>query len=116
VWVIVTFITKPEPEKVLLKFYRDVRPDVAGWKPLARLAPDVPQTHDLARNLFSWVLGCAMVYMTLFGLGYVIFGAVVKGVVLLVLAGICAWILNANLARSGWEAEKPDMAPMPLHH
>ena len=111
VWVIVTFITKPEPEKVLLKFYRDVRPDVAGWKPLARLAPDVPQTHDLARNLFSWVLGCAMVYMTLFGLGYVIFGAVVKGVVLLVLAGICAWILNANLARSGWEKKNQTWRP-----
>ena len=116
VWVIVTFITKPEPEQVLLKFYRDVRPDVAGWKPLARLAPEVPQTHDLALNLLSWVLGCAMVYMTLFGLGYVVFGAIVKGIVLLVLAGLCAWVLNINLARSGWEAEKSDIASLPVHH
>src|SRR5690348_12463171 len=30
VWVIVTFLTKPEPDAVLLKFYKDVRPHVTG--------------------------------------------------------------------------------------
>ncbi len=39
VWIVVTFLTKPEPEAVLLKFYRSVRPHVAGWKPVAQLAP-----------------------------------------------------------------------------
>ena len=32
-----------EPQEVLLKFYRDVRPHVTGWKPIARLAPEIPQ-------------------------------------------------------------------------
>src|SRR5947209_12630014 len=41
VWVLVTFLTKPEPERVLTSFYRTVRPDARGWKPIARLAPEV---------------------------------------------------------------------------
>ncbi len=42
---------------MLVKFYRSVRPHVSGWQPVARLAPEVPQTRDLGRNLLSWVLG-----------------------------------------------------------
>src|SRR4051794_16826920 len=68
VWLVVTYSTKAEPEDVLLKFYRGVRPQITGWHPIARLAPEVPATRDLASNLLSWVLGCLMVYMALFGL------------------------------------------------
>ncbi len=46
----------------------------AGWKPIAQLAPDVPPTRDLGRNLGAWLLGCAMVYATLFGIGKLCFG------------------------------------------
>src|SRR5690242_19221245 len=69
VWIVVTFLTKPEREEVLVKFYRQVRPHVAGWQPVARLVQDVPQTRDLGRNLLSWALGCGMVYLALFGSG-----------------------------------------------
>ena len=31
VWVTVTLLTSPEPEQVLTRFYRNVRPDVRGW-------------------------------------------------------------------------------------
>ncbi len=54
-WIIVTFVTKPEPDDVLVKFYRHVRPHAAGWRRVAALAPDVPETRDLGRNLFR---GC----------------------------------------------------------
>ena len=67
VWVVVTYLTSPEPDALLVKFYRQVRPHVTGWAPMARLAPDVPPTRDLGRNLLSWVLGCAMVYSALEG-------------------------------------------------
>src|SRR5262249_41170711 len=71
-WVLATFLTKPEPQDVLLNFYRKVRPHVAGWQPIARLAPEVPPTRDLGNNLLCWVLGCATVYFALFGLGSLI--------------------------------------------
>ena len=31
-----------------MSFYRKVRPHITGWKPIAALAPEIPQTHDLA--------------------------------------------------------------------
>jgi Na+/proline symporter len=105
VWLIVTYSTKPEPEQVLLKFYRDVRPHVSGWKPVAQLAPEIPPTRDLGRNLLSWALGCAMVYLALFGLGRVLLGPMWQGLLLLVLAAACAFALYANIIRSGWGSE-----------
>src|SRR6266513_2932305 len=105
VWLIVTYATKPEPEPVLLKFYRDVRPQISGWKPIAQLAPEIPPTRDLGRNLLSWVLGCAMVYLALFGLGHVLLGPMWQGLLLLVLAAACAFALYTNIIRSGWGGE-----------
>jgi Na+/proline symporter len=102
VWLIVTFATKPEPEPVLTSFYRAVRPHVAGWLPVARLAPEIPPTRDLGRNLVSWVLGCAMVYLALFGMGHVLIGPMGEGLLLLSGSGLCAVALYANLARQGW--------------
>src|SRR3954451_9599164 len=98
VWVIVTFLTKPEPQEVLLKFYREVRPHVTGWKPIAQLTPEITPTRDLGRNLLSWVLGCAMVYCALFGLGKVILHEPGLGAILLVLAAACAFALNVNMS------------------
>jgi Na+/proline symporter len=102
VWLIVTFATKPEPEGLLLQFYKSVRPQSTGWKRIAHLAPDVPQTRDLGRNLLCWVLGCAMVYLALFGLGQVLLGPMVRGLVLLLMSAICAGALYSNLSRSDW--------------
>jgi hypothetical protein len=121
VWLIATYATKAEPESVLLKFYRDVRPDVTGWKPVAAKAGDIPATHDIGRNLLSWVLGCAMVYLALFGMGWILFGAYGKGTAALVVSAICALALYANLARSGWEeqipvAARPGQASIPGGH
>ena len=106
VWIVVTFLTKPESEEVLLKFYRKVRPHVAGWGPVAQLARDVPQTRDLGRNLLSWALGCGMVYLALFGSGKMLLGKIGFGFVLLVLAAICAALLSRLMPRAHqWSAD-----------
>ena len=104
VWFAVTYLTKPEPQEVLIKFYRSVRPQITGWKPVAVLAPEVPETRVLGRNLLSWVLGCFMVYMALFGLGHVLLGPFWEGIALLTASAICAGALYSNISRS-WGAE-----------
>jgi len=117
VWVLVTFVTKPEPQQTLLDFYRKTRPDVRGWKAIAQIAPDVQPTRDLGRNLVAWVLGCAMVYLALFGLGRALIGPVWKGIVLLIASGICAAALYVNILKTGWGAAEVHEGPVaaPLH-
>ncbi len=103
-WLVVTYMTNAEPAAVLLKFYRSVRPQITGWQPVASLAPEVPPTRDLGSNLLSWVLGCLMVYLALFGLGHVLIGPLWEGVGLLAISAICAGALYSNISRS-WGAE-----------
>jgi SSS family solute:Na+ symporter len=104
-WVAVTFATSPESDGVLVKFYRHVRPHAAGWRRIARIASDVPQTRDLGANLFSWLLGCVMVYATLFGIGELCFGRYAIGAALCAVAVISAALLYGRIARMAPEPE-----------
>jgi solute:Na+ symporter, SSS family len=96
-WIIVTMSTSAEPDSVLISFYRKARPHVAGWKRVAALAPDVPQTRDLGRNLWCWVLGCVMVYCALFGVGKLLLERWATGIVLVFVATVSAWLMSREL-------------------
>jgi solute:Na+ symporter, SSS family len=100
VWVLVTLLTRPEPDSVLVSFYRKVHPQATGWRPVAALAPEVGETHDLARNLWCWILGCVIVYSTLFGVGKILLRHWELGTLLLALMAVCAWQLSRELSRS----------------
>jgi Na+/proline symporter len=105
-WIAVTYLTKPEPERVLVAFYRKTRPDVRGWQPIARLTPDITANRDLGRNLIAWLLGCAMVYLALFGLGKLILNQAALGIGLLVASVVCGFVLYKEQSRRGWGAEQ----------
>jgi Na+/proline symporter len=104
IWVAATFLTSPEPETVLISFYRRVRPSSSFWGPIARLASDVPAQRDAARNLLDWVCGCLLVYMALFGVGKIIFGQWLLGAGLLILASLAGSVVYWDLNRRGWKA------------
>jgi len=106
VWVLVTLLTRPEPEAVLVRFYTKVRPDVRGWKPVAHLASEVPANRDLGRNLLAWILGCAMVYLALFGVGKFLMLERALGAALMLGAVICGMLLYWEQSRRGWGAEE----------
>lgn len=104
-WLLVTLLTRPENDEVLLRFYRAVRPDARGWRRVANLAPAVTARRDIGPNLVAWVLGCAMVYLALFGTGKLLLGEPGLGAALLALAGLAAALLYQRLARMGWHEE-----------
>jgi len=100
VWIAVTLLTKPESNKVLLDFYRQVRPQITGWRPIAAQAPEIPQTEDLGRNLKCWALGTVMTYCALFGIGKLLFQHSLSGTLLVLVGGVSAWKLSRELSRS----------------
>jgi len=99
IWVAVTLLTPAEPADVLLRFYRKVRPHAAGWRHIAALAPELPETRDLGKNLLAWALGCAMVYAALFGIGECFLGQTVTGIGLLAMSTICGALLYRDISQ-----------------
>jgi Na+/proline symporter len=100
VWVTVTLLTKPEPQEVLTRFYRNVRPDVRGWQRIADLEPSVPRNRDLGQNLWAWALGCAMVYLCLFGTGKILLHQSGTGAILLFFSAMCSGMLYRGVIRN----------------
>ncbi len=103
VWLATTFLTAPEDKSVLLAFYRRVRPNAALWGPIAREATDVTPRHDGVWNLLDWFAGCVMIYMTLFGVGKIIFGQAGVGIGFLAVAAVAGGTLYWDLNRRGWK-------------
>jgi solute:Na+ symporter, SSS family len=107
VWILVTFATAPEPNGILIAFYRKVRPDVTGWEPIAALAPEIVRTRDIGRNLWCWILGTVMVYAALFGVGKLLLRHYGLGVVLVIVSAFAAWQMTRELARTWVSSDIP---------
>jgi hypothetical protein len=104
VWVSTTFLTAPETKETLLGFYRRVRPSTFGWGPVARLAPEVKTSGDLAWNLLDWLCGCALVYGALFGIGKIILKEYGSGLLFIAIALAAGGVIIRDLSRRGWSS------------
>ena len=102
VWLAATYLTAPEPMPKLIAFYRRVRPSGPGWRHVARLAPDVPPSRDLAWNLIDWLCGCVLIYGALFGAGKLILKETAMGLVFAVAAFAAGAVIYWDLSRRGW--------------
>ncbi len=97
VWLTVTYMTKPESDAVLERFYRRVRPGGPGWARVSEKAgfgrESIPGG---ALAWTNWIAGIVAVYSSLFGIGRLIFGDLVQGLGMLVLAVVAfAWIARS---------------------
>jgi len=104
VWLAVTFATRPEPNDVLVAFYRRSKPSGPGWGPVAKLAPDVHPARDGWSNLACWAGGCMLIYGVLFGVGKLLLGEPAAGAALLGMGIVGMWIIYSDLSRRGWRA------------
>ncbi len=86
-WLLVTFLTAPEKDEVLLAFYRKVRPAAYGWNKLLKRYPgEVAEPGRLPMEIGLMLIASIMVYATLFASGYWIYGNVVPAVITTVIA------------------------------
>jgi Na+/proline symporter len=102
VWILVTYMTAPVPEATLKEFYRRVHPGGIGWRPVARLLPDVQGDAGFAGLFRDWLAGIVLVYAMLFGIGKLIFGEVALGLVLIAVGLGAAWLISHDLTRRGF--------------
>ncbi len=98
VWITVTFLTTPEPDATLERFYRRVRPGGPGWRGIAtRLGYAADRIPGGALSWLNWVAGCVAVYAALIGVGQVLVGTAVRGILWLGLAAIAFGVIARNL-------------------
>jgi Na+/proline symporter len=109
-WLLVTILTPPEPREKLVAFYRRVRPAGPGWRPIAALAPDVKPSESLAGQFINWVLGCILIYSTLFGIGKLIFKEWSEGLAYMAAAVITSLLISRNLSSTQWSESSADAA------
>ena len=98
VWLIVTFITKPEKESTLIEFYKRVQP--GGW--WGKIARDIPRTKDNVTKGFlsNWIAGIIMIYGATFAIGNLIFGNWTNGLALTLVSILgFAWIWKNTISK-----------------
>jgi SSS family transporter len=96
-WITVTLLTRPESDEVLRKFYIQVRPHRLGWnawlrKTPAKVAAD-KEGSGMLLEIGAMLIGCLMVYGFLFGLGYWIYGDMMKTLISFGVAILSSWLL-----------------------
>lgn len=103
VWLLVTFLTKPDDDQKLMEFYKKTRPGGPGWKRIVNL-PDFKnekgdnKTWAVPRGILCMLVGCLAIYSALFSTGYFIYGELYLGLILL-LSTVIFSILLFNLSK-----------------
>src|SRR5689334_18629885 len=113
VWIAVTIFTRPEPIDKLIAFYRRVRPEGPGWTGIAAQA-ELSAEHAQGRlslQIMNWILGCALIYGSLFGIGKLIFKEWAAGSVYLLVAIVAGVLISRNLSRGEFEVETAKLEP-----
>ena len=102
VWLIVTYLTAPTKTEVLIEFYKRVHPGGIGWKPIARLVPEVQGDTGFRMLAVNYVMGCLLVLFSLFGIGQLIFGHTIQAIIFFVVALAAGAVIYRNLNKAGW--------------
>ena len=100
-WLVVTFLTPPADTQTLRDFYDLIRPLGPGWRGAGFEPHPASDRDSLSAAFLAWFLGCVVVYGTLFGTGYTLYGRSGPGVGCLAVAAVAAFGLLKTLGRVG---------------
>jgi SSS family solute:Na+ symporter len=98
VWLTVTFLTAPESDDTLDRFYRRVRPGGSGWRRVSeRLGYGRDPIPGGALSWVNWVAGVVAVYAAVFSVGAALTGSPIRGMVYGVVAIAAFSLIYRNL-------------------
>ncbi|PHS64680.1 MAG: Na+:solute symporter [Flavobacterium sp.] len=100
VWIVVTFLTKPETNETLRNFYKQTMPGGPGWKNVINSFTDKDfiekennKDWSVPSGILAMVLGCILVYSIMFATGNVLYGNYQLAAGLLVIIIVSAFLL-----------------------
>lgn len=96
-WLLVTFLTQPEKDEILLKFYRKVHPAAFGWKKVLDCYPEEKQDMgQLPKEIGLMLIGSIMIYAALFATGFWIYGESLNGTIATIVSLVCGAVVVAS--------------------
>jgi len=96
-WVLVTFITSPEPIETLSGFYRRVRP-WGCWKPVSDLNPGIKRP-GFYPVIINWILGVSCILFGMTGLGKILLGSFLAGALMIAVSVISGLVVYSRLRK-----------------
>ena len=89
VWILSTFMTKPESDEVLRNFYKKTQPGGPGWSKVINDAKadnvdivDDKEGWSVPSGIVAMLLACVLIYSCMFATGYYIYGEYSKAMIL----------------------------------
>ena len=96
-WILVTLLTKPSDNRILLEFYNRIKPYGIGWDGFLK-SNNIKKTRNnedsSMKDLLLMFLGIITVYFGLFGMGYFIYNKLLIGSIMIIISLISAYTTN----------------------
>ena len=105
IWVLVTFLTKPDTSESLINFCKKTNPGGPGWNKIKMEAkkqnisfnkPGSDETWSVPLGILCMLCGCFAIYSLLFSTGYFIYGQINDGITFLTIAIVFSFGLKHN--------------------
>jgi SSS family solute:Na+ symporter len=119
-WVATAYLGPQTDRRVLIEFYRKVRPAGPGWAPVRAAAgisvldPRAPG-DNIPLALIGWVSGCMMIWSALFTVGNFLYGQINYALGLLVVFAVSGGVL-LYVIRELWSDTPVPAAPAREEH
>jgi Na+/proline symporter len=105
IWLIVTFLTKPDNSETLINFCKKTNPGGPGWERIKIEAESQNISFDTKSKDKKWsvplgilcmLFGSFAIYSILFSTGYFIYGEINNGISFLTIGIVFSWALKYN--------------------
>ncbi len=101
IWLAVTYLTQPEENEVLYKFYKKTQPGGPGWKKVLTDAQadkinlqEPNQKWSVPNGVLAMVIGCIAIYSCMFSIGNFVYGNYQLALILLAVMVVFALLLK----------------------
>jgi len=107
-WIVATFAFAPTSKEVLRSFYRLTRPGGPGWKKVVEEASadgeiieekDAGKAWEMPIQILCVFIGAVVIYSALFAIGSFVYGDILKGVILSVIAALGTYFLFKSFGK-----------------